>query len=75
MHPDITRARKTVVDWLRLRLLGPGTSLLELSVEVLTREVLSSPTPIPEDTRETMHACVEAMEEPPNSYCLDGDLH
>ena len=37
--PDITRARNAVVDWLHLRLLGPETSLLELSVEVLTPEV------------------------------------
>ena len=73
--PDITRARKAIVDWLPLRPRGPGTFLLELSVEVQTREVLSSPAPIPEDIREAMHACVEAREEPPNSYCLDGDLH
>ena len=73
--PDITRARKAMVEWLCLRLLRPGTYLLELSVEVLTCKVLSSPAPIPEDIREAMHACVEAREEPPNSYCLDGDLH
>ena len=48
---------------------------MELSVEVLIHEVLSSPAPIPKDIREVMHACVEAGEEPPNSYCLDGDLH
>ena len=48
---------------------------MELSVEVLTREVLSSPAPIPEDIREAMHVCVKAVEEPPNSDCLDGDLH
>ena len=70
--PDITRARKAMVDWLRLRILGPGTCLLELSVEVLSREVLNSPAPIPEDIREAMHACVEAEKEPPNFY---GDLH
>ena len=68
-------ARKAVVDWLCLRLLGPWTYLLELSVEVQTREVLSSPAPIPEDIREAMHVCVKARVEPPNSYCLDGDLH
>ena len=73
--PDITRARKAVVDRLRLRLLGPGKSLLELSVEVLSREVLNSPAPIPEDIREAMHACMEAGNGPPNFYCLDGDLH
>ena len=69
---DITRARKVVVDWLRLRLLGPGTSMLEFNVEVQTREVLSSPAPIPKDIREAMHAGVEAGKGPPNFY---GDLH
>ena len=49
-----------MVDRLRLRLLGPWTYLLELSVEVQTREVLSSPAPIPEDIREAMHVCVKA---------------
>ena len=48
---------------------------MELSVEVLIHEVLSIPAHIPDDIREAMHAGVEALEEPPNSYCLDGDLH
>lgn len=28
--PEITRVRKAVLDWVRIRLLGPRTSLLEL---------------------------------------------
>ena len=73
---DITRARKAVFDWLRFRLLGPGTSLLELSAGVPAWEVFSTPAPILEDIREAMDAlCLEVREEPPTSHCLDGDLH
>ena len=35
--PEITRARKAVLDWIRIRLLGPETSLLELSAKISTR--------------------------------------
>ena len=74
--PEITRARKAVLDWLRIRLLGPGTSLLELSARIPTREVFSCQAPIPEDIREAMDAlCVEVGEEPPLAYVMEGDLH
>lgn len=45
--PDITRARKAVLDWLSLHFLEPRTSLLELSAGVLAREVYSSLAAIP----------------------------
>ena len=54
--PDITRARKTVLEWLRLRLLEPDTSPLELSARVPAREVFSSPALILEDIWEVMDA-------------------
>ena len=41
--PEITRAKKAVLDWLRLCLLGPGTSLLEMSARVPAGEVFTSP--------------------------------
>ena len=64
--PDITQARKVVLEWLRLRLLGPWTSLLELSEKVRSCEVFCSPTPIPEDIREAMDALfLKVGEEPP----------
>ena len=52
--------------------------MLELSEKVPSREVFSSPAPIPEVVREAMDAlCLEVGEEhpPPSSYRLDGDLH
>ena len=74
--PDITRAQKAVLDWIRIRLLGPGTSLLELSAQISTREVFSCQAPIPEDIQEAMDAlCVEVGEEPLSAYVLEGDLH
>ena len=74
--PEITRAQKAVLDWIRIRLLGPGTSLLELSAKISTREVFSCQAPIPEDTQEAMDAlCVEVGEEPLSAYVLEGDLH
>ena len=74
--PEITRARQAVLDWIRIRHLGPGTSLLELSAQISTREVFSCQAPIPEDIQEAMDAlCVEVGEEPPSAYVLEGDLH
>ena len=75
--PDITRARKAILDWLRLRLMGPGTSLLELSVKVPTQDVFTSPTFIPEDIREAIGAlCLEVGEDPPPLHlALEGGLH
>ena len=43
-----------MLEWLRLRLLAPGTSLLELSEKVPARKVFSIPAPIPEDILEAM---------------------
>ena len=60
--PEIIRAQKAVLDWIRIRLLGPGTSLLELSAQISTREVFSCQAPIPEDIQEAMDAlCVEVF--------------
>ena len=74
--PEITRARKAVLDWIRLRLLGPRTSLLELSAKVPTQEVFTCPAPIPNDIIEAMDAlCLEVGEEPPYTYTLAGELH
>ena len=71
---EITVAQKAVLDWIRL--LGPGTSLLELSAQISTREVFSCQAPIPEDIQEVMDAlCVEVWEEPLSAYVLEGDLH
>ena len=65
-----------MLDWIRIRLLGPGTSLLELSAQISTREVFSCQATIPEDIQEAMDAlCVEVGEEPPSAYVLEGDLH
>ena len=73
--PEITRAQKAVLDWVRIRLLGPGNSLLELSAQISTREVFSCQAPIPEDIQEAMDAlCVEVGEEPLSAYVLEGDL-
>ena len=64
-------ARKAVLDWLRLHLLGPGTSLLEMSARVPAVEVFTSPALI----REAMDAlCLEVGEEPPSTYPLEGEL-
>ena len=64
------------MDWIRIRLLGPGTSLLELSAQISTREVFSCQARIPEDIQEAMDAlCVEVGEEPHSAYVLEGDLH
>ena len=41
-------------------------------MEVLNREVLSSPEPIPEDILEAMHACVEAGETGAPKFLLPG---
>ena len=66
---DITQARKAVLDWLHLRLLGPGTSLLEMSARVPADEVFTSPALIPDDIWEAMDAiCLEVWEEPPSTY-------
>ena len=74
--PGITQARKAVLDWLRIRLVGPGTSLLEMSAWVPAGEVFTSPAEIPDDIREAMDAlCREVGEEPPSTYALEGDLH
>ena len=60
------RARKVVLDWLHLRLLGPGTSLLEMSARVPADQVFISPAIIQDDIREAMDAlCLEVGEEPP----------
>ena len=73
--PEITRARKAVLDWVRIFLLGPRTSLLELSARIPTREVFTCPEPIPDDVREVMDAlCLEVGEEPPSTYALEGEL-
>ena len=64
------------MDWVRIRLLGPGNSLLELSAQISTREVFSCQAPILEDIQEAMDAlCVEVGEEPLSTYVLEGDLH
>ena len=74
--PDIMHARKAVLDWLHLRLLEPGTSLLEMSARVPTNEVFTSPGFIPDDIREAMDAlCLEVGEEPPSTYPLEGELY
>ena len=74
--PEITRARKAVLDCLSLRLLGPGTSLLEMSARVPAGEVFTSPADIPDDVQEAIDAlCLEVREEPPSTYALEGDLH
>ena len=71
--PEITRARKAVLDWVRICLLGPGTSLLELSAQIPTREVFTCQAPIPKDIREAMDTlCLEVGEEPPSTYALEG---
>ena len=73
---DITRARKVVLEWLRLGLLGPRTSLLELSEKVRSHEVFSSPPPIPKDIREAMDAfCLEVGEELSRIAVLGGDKY
>nr|XP_022300873.1 uncharacterized protein LOC111109077 [Crassostrea virginica] len=73
--PVTTRARKVVLEWLRLRLLGPGTPMLVLSEKVPSREVFSSPAPIPDNVREAMDVlCLEVGEEPIGSYRPGGDL-
>ena len=54
-----------MLDWIRIRLLGQGTSLLKLSAQISTWEVFSCQAPIPEDIQEAMDAlCVEEREEP-----------
>ena len=54
-----------MLDWLNLRLLGPGTSLLEMSARVPADEVFTSPALIPDDIREVMDTfCLEVEEEP-----------
>ena len=74
--PEITRARKAVLDWVRIRLLGPRTSLLELSAQIPNREVFTCPAPIPDDIREAMDAlCLEVGEQPDSTYALEGELH
>ena len=66
--PDIMQARKAVLDWLCLRLLGPGTSLLEVSARVPADEVFTSSALIPDDIREVMDTfCLEVEEEPPST--------
>ena len=58
-------------DWLRLGLLGPGTSLLEMSAREPADEVFTSPALIPDDIREAMDAlCLEVGEEPPSNVPL-----
>nr|XP_022308173.1 uncharacterized protein LOC111114177 [Crassostrea virginica] len=65
LHSLFPQAWKAVLDWIRIRLLGSGTSLLELSAQISTREVFSCQAPIPEDIQEAMDAlCVEVGEEP-----------
>lgn len=65
-----------MLDWLRPRLLGPGTSLLKVIARGPAQEVFGKYALIPEAIREAMDALfVEVGEEPPNSYSLDGDLH
>ena len=65
-----------MLDWINLRLLGPRTSLLELSAKVPTQEVFTCPAPIPNDIIEAMDAlCLEVGEEPPYTYTLAGELH
>ena len=65
-----------MLDWLHLRLLGPGTSLLEMSARVPADEVFTSPALIPDDIREAMDAlCLEVGEEPPSTYPLEGELY
>ena len=65
-----------MLDWLHLRLLGPGTSLLEMRARLPANEVFTSPTLIPDDTREVMDAlCLEVREEPPSTYALEGELY
>ena len=74
--PEITGARKAVLYWIRIRLLGPGTSLLELSAQISTRAVFSCKAPIPEDIQEAMDAlCVEVGEEPSSAYVMERNLH
>ena len=76
LRPDITRARKAVLEWLRLRLLGSWTSILELSKKVPVRGLFSSPAPILEIVHEAMDAlCLEVGEEPISSYRLFRELH
>lgn len=73
--PDITRTRKAVLDWLCLRLLAPGTSLLEMSARVPADEVSTSPALIPNDIKEAMDALyLEVGEEPRATYFLEGEL-
>ena len=63
-------------DWLRLGLLGPGTSILEMSAREPADEVFTSPALIPDDIREAMYAlCLKVGEEPPSMYPLEGELH
>ena len=71
--PEIMRARKAVLDLIRLPLLGPGKSLLEMSARVPAWEVFTSPADIPDDIQEAMDAlCLEVGEEPPSTYALEG---
>ena len=70
------RAGKVVLDWFHLRLLGPGTCLLEMSARVPADEVFTSPALILDNIRETMDAlCLEVGEEPPSTYALEGELY
>ena len=65
-----------MLDWLHLCLLGPGTSLPEMSDKVPADEVFTSPALIPDDIRGAMDAlCLEVGEEPPSTYPLEGELH
>ena len=65
-----------MLDWLHLRLLGPGTSLLEMSARVPADEVFTSPALILDDIREVMYAlCLEVGEELPSTYPLEGELY
>ena len=58
--------------WLRLRLLGPWTSLLEMSARVPADEVFTRPVLIPDDIREVMYAlCLEVV----STHPLEGELH
>ena len=65
-----------MLDWLRLHLLGPRTSLLEMNARVPADEVFTRPAIIPDDIREAMDTlCLEVGEEPLSRYPLEGELY